>query len=218
MVPSNACVHVRVRVCMCVSVCVWNPARTLAAAILSRENREQRERSRYAASWGKGMGTAGSDPLLGARPEDLGRAPIPLEEEIFKHAAEVSADPSVITAYFPPVARDHPSVHPSYSVNRDKKDKPVSWIYCMTVSVWHSCSREAEIVAANTVSGFVCSLCRIQRASKWAPPAGARRVCTWVCAWGYAPETNQWHAAQLPHAVLLEANIFSSYLLAAQPR
>lgn len=128
----------------------YNQARTLAAAILSRENREQRERSRYAASWGKGMGTTGSDPLLGARPEDLGRAPTPLEEEIFKHAAEVSADPSVITAYFPPVARDHPSVHPSYSVNRDKKDKPVSWIYCMTVSVWHSCSRKAEIFAAST--------------------------------------------------------------------
>jgi hypothetical protein len=50
-----ACTGVRVYVCMCVSVCVWNPARTLAAAILSRENREQRERSRYAASWGKGM-------------------------------------------------------------------------------------------------------------------------------------------------------------------
>jgi len=66
----------------------YNQARTLAAAILSRENREQRERSRYAASWGKGMGTTGSDPLLGARPEDLGRAPTPLEEEIFKHAAE----------------------------------------------------------------------------------------------------------------------------------
>ena len=148
------CACTGARVYVCVRVCVWNPARTLAAAILSRENREQRERSRYAASWGKGMGTAGSDPLLGARPEDLGRAPTPLEEEIFKHAAEVSADPSVITAYFPPVARDHPSVHPSYSVNRDKKDKPVSWIYCMTVSVWHSCSREAEIVAANTVSGF----------------------------------------------------------------
>lgn len=89
--------------------------------------------SRHGAAWGKGISAGGSDTLLGVRREDLGREPTALEEEIFKHAADVSQDSTVMTAYFPPVSRSHSSVHPNYARKRSKRDKPVSWMYCMTV-------------------------------------------------------------------------------------
>ena len=117
-----------------VHACVSSPmcaGRALARALKAKQAREQEAKIRYAAT--RAVSGSGADPLQGIQLKDLGRPPTVLEEEIYKHMAEVAADPTVFTAYMPPVERSHPSVHPAYRAKKSKRSKGVSWMYAISV-------------------------------------------------------------------------------------
>ena len=156
------------------------PARVLARAIEAKKTREQKARSGFVAKWGPGS-AGGADALRGVQMKDLGRDPTVLEEEIYKHMAEVAADPTVFTAYMPPVARSHPSVHPAYARKQAKRSAPVSWMYAMSVSpLCPPLFCELSCVVPH-VSTADCVSHRTPRGLKWAKAADARFEC--VHAW-----------------------------------
>ncbi len=116
------------RVPLTLSLCA---GRALARALEAKQAQEQEAKIRFAAT--RAASGSGADPLQGVQLKDLGRPPTALEQEIYKHMAEVAADPTVFTAYMPPVERSHPSVHPAYRAKKSKRSKGVSWMYAISV-------------------------------------------------------------------------------------